>query len=133
DALAQLLATQGPTVAPQGSYNGETGLPLTIFNADLDTRYLIVEMGADRIGNIKQLTNIVRPDISVALIVGTAHAQSLGSVENIAKTKGEIVEALGSGGTAVLNADDIDVANMGCMVTAEAKKLSLDAALAARN
>ena len=45
-------------------------------------------MGADRIGNIKQLTNIVRPDISVALIVGTAHAQSFGSVEDIAKTKG---------------------------------------------
>ena len=133
DALAQLLATQGPTVAPQGSYNGETGLPLTIFNADLDTRYLIVEMGADRIGNIKQLTNIVRPDISVALIVGTAHAQSFGSVENIAKTKGEIVEALGSGGTAVLNADDINVANMASRVPAEANTLWFSAAFAPPN
>src|SRR5699024_639748 len=77
----------------------------------------------DRIGNIKQLTNIVRPDISVALIVGTAHALSFGSVENIAKTKGEIVEALGSGGTAVLNADDINVANMASRVPAEANTL----------
>src|SRR5699024_818202 len=48
DALARLLSSQqGPTIAPRGSYNGETGLPLTIFTADLDTRYLIVEMGAD--------------------------------------------------------------------------------------
>src|SRR5699024_11093321 len=65
DALATLLSSHGPTVAPRGSYNGETGVPLTIFTADLDTRYLVVEMGADRVGNIKELTNIVRPDISV--------------------------------------------------------------------
>src|SRR5699024_11518812 len=113
-----------------GSYNGETGLPLTIFNADLDTRYLIVEMGADRIGNIKQLTNIVRPDISVALIVGTAPAQSFGSVENIAKTQGEIVEALGSARTAVLNADDINVANMAYRVPAADNRARFSAAFA---
>src|SRR5699024_9998029 len=40
DALATLLSSQGPTVAPRGSYNGETGLPLTIFTADLETRFL---------------------------------------------------------------------------------------------
>ena len=112
DALATLLATQGPTVAPQGSYNGEVGMPLTIFTAALETRYLIVEMGADRVGNIAELTNIVRPDISVVLTVGTAHAASFGSAENIAQTKGEIVEALPAGGIAVLNADDIQVAKM---------------------
>ena len=112
DALATLLATQGPTVAPQGSYNGEVGMPLTIFTAALETRYLIVEMGADRVGNIAELTNIVRPDISVVLTVGTAHAASFGSVENIAQTKGEIVEALPTGGIAVLNADDIQVTTM---------------------
>src|SRR5699024_4688799 len=118
----------GPTVAPRGSYNGETGVPLTIFTADLDTRYLVVEMGADRVGNIKELTNIVRPDVSVALTVGTAHAESFGSIENIAQTKGEIVEALGAGGVAVLNADDMKVAEMAARVPSEAKTLWFSAA-----
>lgn len=128
DALATLLSSQGPTVAPRGSYNGETGLPLTIFTADLETRFLVVEMGADRLGNISELTNIVRPDISVVLTVGTAHAQSFGSLENIAITKGEIVEALEPNGIAVLNADDIKVAEMATRVPSGAKTIWFSAA-----
>ncbi|WP_022870626.1 UDP-N-acetylmuramoyl-tripeptide--D-alanyl-D-alanine ligase [Yaniella halotolerans] len=128
DALATLLSSQGTTTAPRGSYNGETGLPLTIFTAELETRYLIVEMGADRLGNIRDLTNIVRPDISVVLTVGTAHAQSFGSLENIAITKGEIVEALKPHGIAVLNADDVKVAEMASRVPSGAKTIWFSAA-----
>lgn len=112
DLLAALLATQGPTVAPIGSYNGEVGVPLTVFEATLDTRFLVVEMGADHVGNIEYLCRMVRPDIGVVLMVGTAHAGSFGGVENIARTKGELVEALGSDGVAVLNRDDPQVAAM---------------------
>lgn len=128
DALAAMLATQGPTVAPQGSYNSEVGVPLTVFTAALDTRFLIVEMGADRLGNIHQLTEMVRPDVSVVLTVGSAHAASFGSIENIAQTKGEIVEALPAGGTAVLNADDIHVAAMQSRVPDHADTLWFSAA-----
>ena len=88
DLLAALLATQGPTVAPVGSYNGEVGVPLTVFRAELDTRFLVVEMGADHVGNIAYLCDLVRPDIGVVLMVGTAHAGSFGGVANIARTKG---------------------------------------------
>ncbi len=130
DALAALLSTQGPTVAPQGSYNGEVGVPLTIFTAPLATRYLVVEMGADRVGNITDLTDIVRPDISVVLTVGTAHAASFGSVDNIAQTKGELVEALPAGGIAVLNADDIRVAEMAQRVPDQATIMWFSAAYA---
>jgi len=128
DALAALLATQGPTVAPQGSYNSEVGVPLTVFTAALDTRYLVVEMGADTIGNIEELAHIVRPDISVVLTVGSAHSASFGSIDNIARTKGEIVEALPAGGTAVLNADDIQVAAMQDRVPSHASTLWFSAA-----
>lgn len=129
DALAALLATQGPTVAPQGSYNSEVGVPLTVFTASLDTRYLVVEMGADRIGNIRDLADIVRPDISVVLTVGSAHAASFGSTDNIALTKGELVEALPAGGTAVLNADDVYVAAMQSRVPHNASTLWFSAAV----
>lgn len=118
DLLAALLATQGPTVAPVGSYNGEVGVPLTVFRAELDTRSLVVEMGADHVGNIAYLCDIVRPDIGVVLMVGTAHAGSFGGVANIARTKGELVEALGPDGVAVLNLDDERVAGMAARTAA---------------
>ncbi len=112
DLLAGILSRAGATVAPQGSYNGEVGVPLTVFGADADTRYLVIEMGATGVGHIKYLAEMVRPDIGVVLCVGTAHAGEFGGVENIAKAKGELVEALGKDGTAVINLDDARVAAM---------------------
>ncbi|QYF90639.1 MULTISPECIES: UDP-N-acetylmuramoyl-tripeptide--D-alanyl-D-alanine ligase [Arthrobacter] len=105
-------ATDGTTVAPQGSYNGEIGVPLTVFKAGYDTRYLVIEMGATGIGHIRYLADMVRPDIGVVLFVGSAHAGEFGGIDNIAAAKGELVEALQSGGTAVLNLDDARVAAM---------------------
>ncbi|MCU1541116.1 MAG: UDP-N-acetylmuramoyl-tripeptide--D-alanyl-D-alanine ligase [Arthrobacter sp.] len=120
DLLAGILAAGGDmdngagakTVAPQGSYNGEVGVPLTVFKADFDTRYLVIEMGATGVGHIRYLADMVRPDIGVVLGVGTAHAGEFGGVENIAVAKGELVEALPAAGTAVLNLDDARVAAM---------------------
>ncbi|MEO9248855.1 UDP-N-acetylmuramoyl-tripeptide--D-alanyl-D-alanine ligase [Citricoccus nitrophenolicus] len=112
DLLAAILSTAGPTVAPQNSYNGEVGVPLTVFRAALDTRYLVIEMGADKIGNIEYLSSMVRPDIGVVLMVGSAHSGTFGGVENIARTKGELVEAVSPDGVAVLNRDDARVAAM---------------------
>ena len=112
DLLAGILATQGNTVAPQGSYNGEVGVPLTVFRAGTDTRYLVIEMGATGIGHIRYLAEMVKPDIGVVLAVGTAHAGEFGGVENIALAKGEMVEGLTAGGTAIINLDDERVAAM---------------------
>ena len=126
DLLAAILAEHGPTVAPIGSYNGEVGVPLTVFEAELDTRYLVLEMGADHVGNIEYLCDIAPPDIGVVLMVGTAHAGTFGGVENIAKTKGELVEALGSDGVAVLNRDDPRVAAMAARTSAPVLWFSVD-------
>ncbi len=115
DLLAGIFAAagaEGATVAPQGSYNGEIGVPLTVFKADFDTRFLVIEMGATGIGHIQYLADMVRPEIGVVLGVGSAHAGEFGGVENIAVAKGELVEALPAGGTAVLNLDDSRVAAM---------------------
>ncbi len=118
DLLAGILAGDGETVAPQGSYNGEVGVPLTVFKAGFDTRYLVIEMGATGIGHIRYLAELVRPEIGVVLCVGTAHAGEFGGVENIALAKGELVEALPADGTAVLNLDDARVAAMAGRTTA---------------
>ncbi|MFA1548053.1 UDP-N-acetylmuramoyl-tripeptide--D-alanyl-D-alanine ligase [Actinomadura chokoriensis] len=112
DLIGQLAGRAGPTVYPPGSFNNEIGLPLTVLRADAATRNLVLEMGARGIGHIAYLTGIARPDVGVVLNVGTAHVGEFGGRENIARAKGEIVEAVPPGGTAVLNADDPLVAAM---------------------
>src|SRR5450830_638074 len=67
DLLAGILAGHGETIAPQGSYNGEVGVPLTVFKAGFDTRYLVIEMGATGVGHIRYLADMVRPEIGVVL------------------------------------------------------------------
>ncbi|MFE7072580.1 UDP-N-acetylmuramoyl-tripeptide--D-alanyl-D-alanine ligase [Streptomyces sp. NPDC057620] len=111
DLIAQVLP--GNVVATPQSFNNEIGLPLTITMADESTDYLVLEMGARHIGDIRDLTRIAEPDISVITNVGTAHVGEFGGRENIALAKGEIVEALQPGGLAVLNADDDYVREMG--------------------
>ncbi|WP_313813530.1 UDP-N-acetylmuramoyl-tripeptide--D-alanyl-D-alanine ligase [Glutamicibacter sp.] len=112
DLLAAILSEVAPTVAPIGSYNGEVGVPLTVFNATEDTKYLVIEMGATGLGHLTYLTDMVHPKIGVVLCVGTAHAGEFGGVENIEKAKGELVEALDADGVAILNAEDPRVARM---------------------
>src|SRR5207342_384236 len=81
--------------------------------ATSDTRFLALEMGARGTGHIAELCAIAPPQVAAVLNVGTAHIGEFGSREAIASAKGEIVEALPSTGTAVLNADDVLVAGMG--------------------
>jgi UDP-N-acetylmuramoyl-tripeptide--D-alanyl-D-alanine ligase len=115
DLLAQVLERHGPTVATARSLNTEIGLPLTMLRAGEDTRYLVLEMGARHKGDIRYLTGLVPPAVGLVINVGTAHVGEFGSRAAIAEAKGELVEALpdaGSGGLAVLNADDELVAAM---------------------
>ncbi|MCZ2847622.1 UDP-N-acetylmuramoyl-tripeptide--D-alanyl-D-alanine ligase [Modestobacter sp. VKM Ac-2978] len=112
DLLGQVLAAAGPTVSPQGSFNNDIGLPLTVLSADADTRFLVLEMGSRGPGHIARLCGIARPAIGVVLNVGSAHLGEFGSAEVIATSKGELVAALPATGTAVLNADDARVAGM---------------------
>ncbi len=133
DLTAQVVERLGPTVAPAGSLNNEIGLPLTVLRADEQTRYLVLEMSARGIGHIAYLTGIAPPRIGAVLNVGRAHAGEFGSLDAVAKAKGELVESLPpgtwgpagiavvpgtagparpGGGVAVLNADDPNVIAM---------------------
>ncbi|NUK73586.1 UDP-N-acetylmuramoyl-tripeptide--D-alanyl-D-alanine ligase [Streptomyces lunaelactis] len=106
DLIAQLLERKGPTVYPAGNLNNEIGLPLTALRAVEDTEHLVLEMGARYIGDIRYLSGLVPPKVSLVLNVGTAHIGEFGGREQIAEAKGEIVECLPEDGVAVLNADD---------------------------
>lgn len=106
DLLGQVLATDGETVAPIGSYNSEVGVPLTVCRITETTRHLVVEMGARAIGHVRYLTEIAPPRIGIVLNIGSAHLGEFGSREQIAVAKSELVQALPPDGVAVLNADD---------------------------
>ncbi|MGY5134311.1 UDP-N-acetylmuramoyl-tripeptide--D-alanyl-D-alanine ligase [Streptomyces nigrescens] len=112
DLLTAVLSSAAPTIATIGSLNNELGVPLTMLRANAATRFLILEMGVRRIGDISKLTGLVAPDIGVVLNVGQAHLSHLGSRETIARAKGELVQGLAPGGTAVLSADDPRVVAM---------------------
>lgn len=110
DLLASLLAVRGPIIAPPGSFNNEIGMPLTVLRAGADTATLVLEMGADHVGNIEYLTSIAPPDVGVVLIVARAHLGEFGGIDNVALAKSEMVS--GTRGTVVLNAADARVRAM---------------------
>jgi UDP-N-acetylmuramoyl-tripeptide--D-alanyl-D-alanine ligase len=110
--LRAILSKIGNTIAPIESFNNKVGAPISILRADLDTEFLVVEMGAEGLGSIAYLAKLARPDIGVILKVGMAHAGEFGGIENTAIIKGELAEALSSDGQLVLNADDAMVSSM---------------------
>jgi UDP-N-acetylmuramoyl-tripeptide--D-alanyl-D-alanine ligase len=127
DIIGQLLTKLGPTVAPEGSFNTEVGLPLTVLRADIDSRYLVLEYSARGLDHIAYLCGIARPQISVVLNVGTAHLGEFGSRTAVAQAKGELVEALPDDGLAVLNADDDAVLAMASRTAARVATFGLGA------
>ncbi|WP_342320047.1 UDP-N-acetylmuramoyl-tripeptide--D-alanyl-D-alanine ligase [Corynebacterium mayonis] len=115
DLIAAVLSSAGETVAPPGSFNNEIGHPYTVLRCAEGTEFLVAEMSARGIGHVAHLAQIAPPSIGVVLNVGSAHLGEFGSRENIARAKGELVEALPAakdGGVAILNADDDLVASM---------------------
>jgi len=106
DLAAQLVERLGPTIAPAGSLNNEFGHPLTVLRADSRTRYLVLELSARGPGHIAYLCGIAPPRYGVVLNVGHAHAGEFGGLDQVARAKGELVEALPADGVAILNADD---------------------------
>lgn len=113
DLLAQILERHAPTVSTDRSFNNELGLPLTVLRADAGTRYLVLEMGAGRKGDLTYLTRIAPPLVGLVLNVGAAHVSRMGGgLADVAEAKGELVQALTPDGYALLNADDPYVVRM---------------------
>ena len=98
--------------AAAGSYNNELGVPLTLLGLREDTEVLVAEVGARRVGDIARLAPSLAPDVAVVTSVAAVHLEVFGAVEDVARGKRELVEALGADGVAVLNVADPRVAAM---------------------
>jgi UDP-N-acetylmuramoyl-tripeptide--D-alanyl-D-alanine ligase len=110
DLTRAVLATRHRTHASPASFNNEVGLPMTLLGAPEDAEAIVAEMGARRLGDVKLLCGIARPDVVVVTNVGLAHMEVFGSWASIVEAGAEPVEALEPDGVAVLNADDAIVA-----------------------
>lgn len=93
-------------LSTQGNLNNDIGLPMTLLALRQDHEYAVIEMGANHMGEIAYLTDITRPDVAVITNAGAAHVEGFGSLENIARGKGEIYDGLTEQGIAVINKDD---------------------------
>jgi len=127
DLAAQLVERLGPTIAPAGSFNNEFGHPLTVLRADASTRYLVLELSARGIGHIAYLCRVAPPRYGVVLNVGHAHAGEFGGLDQVARAKGELPEALPADGVAVLNADDPRVLAMAARTQARVVTFGVEA------
>ncbi len=106
EMIAAMLSRFGSVHATRGNLNNDIGLPLTLLEA-ADQDYLVVEMGANHAGEIAALSAIARPDIALITNAGRAHLEGFGSVEGVARAKGEIISGLADDGVFLLNQDDI--------------------------
>ena len=103
--LRTLLAEQLETVASPSSFNNDIGVPHTLLLADAETEALIVELGTNAVGEIAGLCRIARPTGGIITNIGASHLEGLGSLEGVAREKGDLAAALPREGFLVLNAD----------------------------
>ncbi len=110
EMLAAILRVEAGSDAAvlhtEGNLNNDIGLPLMLLRLRLAHQYAVLEMGMNHAGEIDYLTRLARPDVAVVNNALSAHIGFLGSIENIARAKGEIFNGLADAGIAVFNADD---------------------------
>lgn len=106
DITAAFLRPSRRTVATTGNYNTEIGLPLTILGAPAGTEVLVLEAAMRGAGQIAELAGIADPDAGIIVNIGPVHLELLGTVENIAAAKAELIAGMRPGTVAVLPAGE---------------------------
>ena len=113
ELVASILSQEFKVAFTQGNYNNHIGVPLTLLSMNKDHEIAVIEMGANHVGEIKELCEIAEPDIGLITNIGTAHIEGFGSFENIRKTKGELYDFLREkGGKVFVNKDNPLLCNM---------------------
>ena len=106
DLITLVLSEKYQTHSSKGNFNSSIGLPMSILAAPADAECGVFELGMSGFLEIDYLSRLVRPDIGVITNVGTAHMEALGSRENIARAKLELLNGMEKGATVLLNGDE---------------------------
>ena len=106
EMIAAILSQRGPCLSTRGNLNNHLGVPMTLLRLDDTHHSAVIEMGANRRGDVEQLAQIARPGIGLITNAGAEHLEGFGSLEGAARAEGEMVAALPASGVAIINADD---------------------------
>ena len=106
ELLASCLGTSAPTLATRGNLNNDIGVPLMLSEIEAGHRFVVIEMGANHVGEIAYLASLAAPQIVVITNAAPAHLEGFGSIEEVARAKGEILTGPVCPEWAILNADD---------------------------
>lgn len=106
ELVAAILGVRDSVLYTQGNLNNDIGVPLTLLRLTEEHRFAVVEMGANHAGEIAYTSRIAEPEIAVITNAGPAHLEGFGTVEGVARAKGEMIESVPENGTVILNADD---------------------------
>lgn len=113
EMTAAIAGALGPLLKTEGNFNNLIGLPLTLFRLEASHKAAILEMGMNAPGEIARLTKILSPSVGLVTNVTAAHLEKLGSVEKVARAKGELFDELPATSTAVINDEDKRVRELG--------------------
>ena len=106
EMTAAILGAAGKCLATRGNLNNHIGVPLTLLRVDPTDQFAVIEMGANRAGEVAALVAIARPTVGLITNAGAEHLEGFGSLEGVARAEGEMVAGLQPEATAVINADD---------------------------
>lgn len=106
EMIAAILSCLGPVLATKGNLNNDIGVPLTLAGLNAEHGSAVVEMGANHAGEIAYLAGLARPTVAIVTNAGPAHLEGFGSLEGVARAKGELFAALAADAIAIINADD---------------------------
>ena len=106
DMAARVLASRFKVTATEGNWNNQIGLPLSILGANLEDQAAVWEIGMNHRGEIAPLAGLARPEIAIITGIGTAHLEYLGTREEIAREKGDLLEKLPPSGCGIIPAHD---------------------------
>ena len=109
EMIGAILTGAAPTLITEANLNNTIGVPLTLLRLTAEHVYAVIEMGADRAGEIAFSAHISEPDFALITNAGAAHLEGFGSLQGIVAAKGEIIDAVAAGGVVILNADDANV------------------------
>ena len=105
-AILRIEAGEAGVLATRGNLNNDIGMPLTLLQLTPAHRYAVLEMGMNHPGELDYLTRLAQPDVALVNNALRAHLQGLGTLEAVARAKGEIYAGLKESGVAIVNADD---------------------------
>lgn len=111
EMTAAILSQCGNTLYTAGNLNNDIGVPMTLLRLTQEHQYAVIELGANHQGEIAWTVDLTRPEAALVNNLAAAHLEGFGSLEGVAKAKGEIYGGLPENGIAIMNADNNDWLN----------------------